>query len=62
MVHIYQKQNPNVERIMKRRASVTEINILRKFEGNMLIEQRIARQLVKLHSLWFYRGTRYRSL
>jgi hypothetical protein len=53
MTHIYLKSNASVEKIMRRRASVAEINILRKFEGSSLIEDRIARQLCKLHSLWF---------
>jgi hypothetical protein len=53
MTHIYLKPIASVEKLMKRRASITEINILRKFEGSSLIEDRIARQLGKLHKLWF---------
>ena len=53
MTHIYAVKNVDVERKQRRKASVAEINLLRKFEGNSLIEGRIARQLGKLHSLWF---------
>lgn len=59
MKHIYERNNPEAENIMRRRASVAEINILRKFEdssrieGSSLIEDRIIRQLGKLHKLWF---------
>ena len=53
MVHIYEVKRPEAERVMRRRISVAEINILRKFEGRDLIEDRIARQMTKLHSLWF---------
>lgn len=55
MTHIYCKKNTDVERQVRRKASVAEINILRKFEGSSLIEGRIARQLSKLHALWFNR-------
>lgn len=53
MKHIYQVYSPIAERKQRRRISVAEINILRKFEGSSLIEGRIERQLNKLHSLWF---------
>ena len=53
MKHIYAVQRPEAKRIMRRKYSVAEINILRKFEGRDLIEDRIARQMTKLHSLWF---------
>jgi hypothetical protein len=53
MTHIYQKQNAQVAQEMRRRYSIAEINILRKFEGRSLIEDRIARQMNKLHRLWF---------
>jgi hypothetical protein len=33
--------------------SVAEINILRKFEDRQLIDEKIVRQMTKLHSLWF---------
>lgn len=53
MTHIYLKKNENAERRARRRASVAEINVLRKFEGSSMIEERIARQMTKLHRLWF---------
>lgn len=53
MTHIYAVQKPDVARKVRRRASVAEINLLRKFEGKELIENRIERQLGKLHALWF---------
>lgn len=57
MNHIYLIKRPDVERKMRRRASVAEINVLRQFEGKSLIEDRITRQLGKLHALWFQSGT-----
>lgn len=54
MIHIYEVKRPEAERVMRRRISIAEINILRKFEGRDLIEDRIARQMTKLHSLWFH--------
>jgi hypothetical protein len=33
--------------------SIAEINILRKFEDRQLIDDKIGRQMTKLHSLWF---------
>jgi hypothetical protein len=53
MKHIYAVQRPEAEITYRRRVSVAEINILRKFEGRTQIEDRIARQMTKLHSLWF---------
>jgi hypothetical protein len=53
MTHIYDKPNTNVAHKAKRRASVAEINLLRKFEDKQMIEDRINRQLGKLHRLWF---------
>ena len=53
MTHIYQVKRPAVERTMRRRISVAEINLLRKYEGRELIEDRIERQMAKLHQLWF---------
>lgn len=53
MTHIYAKTNTDVAHTVRRRASVAEINLLRKFEGRELIEERISRQLGKLHHLWF---------
>jgi hypothetical protein len=32
---------------------ITEINILRQFEDNQLIDDKIIREMRKLHSLWF---------
>ena len=32
---------------------IAEINILRKFEDNHLIQEKIVREMGKLHSLWF---------
>jgi hypothetical protein len=53
MTHIYQKPVESAAHKARRRASVAEINILRKFEGRKMIEERIERQLAKLHRLWF---------
>lgn len=53
MTHIYQIKSNYAERMMRRRASVAEIKLLRKFEGKQVIEERIERQLGKLHGLWF---------
>lgn len=53
MTHIYAKKNESVAHKARRRASVAEIQILRKFEGKNMIEERIERQLGKLHQLWF---------
>jgi hypothetical protein len=56
MTHIYAVMNNDVARKARRRASVAEINLLRKFEGKELIEERISRQLGKLHQLWFHKA------
>lgn len=53
MTHIYAVANPKVAQKRRREISVAEINLLRKFEGKELIEERIERQMSKLHSLWF---------
>jgi hypothetical protein len=53
MTHIYAVKSQRAEQKMKRRISVAEINLLRKFEGKEMIENRIARQMNKLHALWF---------
>ena len=53
MKHIYVTHNNDTSRTMRRRASVAEIKILRRFEGKSLIEDRIDRQMSKLHALWF---------
>jgi len=37
----------------RRKFAVAEINILRNFEERDLIQEKISRQLFKLHSLWF---------
>jgi len=47
------RTSAEAERATRRRISVAEIKILRKFEGKSLIEDRIYRQLHKLHKLWF---------
>jgi hypothetical protein len=49
----YQVLRPEVERAMRRRISIAEINMLRKYEGKSLIEEKIARQMSKLHDIWF---------
>jgi hypothetical protein len=38
--------------------SIAEINILRKYEDRQLIDEKIVRQMTKLHSLWF-KGLQY---
>lgn len=53
MTHVYLKPSIEVANKMRRQYSIAEINILRKFEGSSLIEDRIARQMNKLHKLWF---------
>lgn len=53
MVHIYAVRSVDAERRARRKASVAEINLLRKFEGSQLIENRIEKQMNKLHKLWF---------
>ena len=53
MTHIYANQNAAVAKKRRREISIAEINLLRKFEGKELIEDRINRQMTKLHSLWF---------
>ena len=53
MVHIYEVKRPEAERKARRRISIAEINVLRKFEGKEMIEEHIARQMTKLHQLWF---------
>jgi hypothetical protein len=57
MTHIYAVKNNDVERTMRRKISVAEVNLLRKFEGKSLIEEKIARQMSKLHALWFPSST-----
>jgi hypothetical protein len=56
MTHIYAVHSPGAYHKARRKASVAEINILRKFEGKEMIEERISRQLGKLHQLWFHKG------
>lgn len=53
MVHIYANQNAVVAKRQRRRIITAEINILRKFEGKQMIEERIGREMEKLHKLWF---------
>ena len=56
MMHIYANQNATVAHKRRREISVAEINLLRKFEGKEMIEDRVERQMSKLHSLWFKKG------
>ncbi|HBH83770.1 MAG: hypothetical protein A2X05_08250 [Bacteroidetes bacterium GWE2_41_25] len=37
----------------RRKIVIDEIRILRNFEGSHLIQDKILRELTKLHSLWF---------
>lgn len=53
MVHIYAVQNPKAMKDRRREIITAEINILRKFEGKSLIEDRIDRSMEKLHGVWF---------
>jgi len=53
MTHIYAKTSADASAKARRRHSVAEINLLRKFEGKQMIEERIERQLSKLHKIWF---------
>lgn len=53
MTHIYAVKSKDAERTMRRRSLVALINLLRKFEGKQIIEEKIARQLSRLHALWF---------
>jgi uncharacterized protein YlaN (UPF0358 family) len=53
MVHIYAVSNSTVAHKRRREISVAEINLLRKFEGKEMIEDRVERQMSKLHALWF---------
>ena len=53
MMHIYANQNATVAHKRRREISVAEINLLRKFEGKEMIEDRVERQMSKLHALWF---------
>jgi hypothetical protein len=56
MTHIYVIKSNYAERMMRRRASIAEINLLRKFEGKQMIEEKIERQMSKLHAQWFPLG------
>jgi hypothetical protein len=53
MTHIYAKTSADASAKARRRSSVAEIQLLRKFEGRQMIEERIERQLKKLHKVWF---------
>jgi hypothetical protein len=53
MMHIYATSNSTVAHKRRREISVAEINLLRKFEGKEMIEDRVERQMSKLHGLWF---------
>ena len=37
----------------RRMIVIAEINILRKYEDRQLIDDKIVRQMTKLHTLWF---------
>ena len=37
----------------RRLISIAEINLLRKSEDKQLIDDKIGRQMTKLHSIWF---------
>jgi hypothetical protein len=58
MNHIYAVQNADVMLKRRRQIITAEINLLRKFEGKQLIEERIGREIGKLHSLWFKRAVK----
>jgi hypothetical protein len=53
MNNVHVSNNASAEHNARRRSRVSEINTLRKFEGKSLIEDKIARNISKLHSLWF---------
>ena len=53
MVHIYANLNTKAMHARRREIVKAEIELLRKFEGRTLIEDRIAREMSKLHTLWF---------
>jgi len=53
MMHIYAVRNSAVAHKRSREMSIAQVNLLRKFEGKMMIEERIDEQMGKLHSLWF---------
>jgi len=52
-MHIYAVRNSAVAHKRSREMSIAQVNLLRKFEGKMMIEERIDEQMGKLHSLWF---------
>jgi len=53
MTHIYAVKSVSAERSAQRRHLIAEIKILRRFEGRKIIEERIAKNINKLHALWF---------
>ena len=53
MTHLYANQSAEVAHRQRRRIITAEINLLRKFEGKQLIEERVDRLISKAHSLWF---------
>jgi hypothetical protein len=54
MTNLYgTQQNADVAIQQKRRIVIAEVQLLRKFEGKQLIEERIDREMSKLHKLWF---------
>lgn len=59
MTHIYLNKCTVAERKVARSTAVAEINLLRKFEGFTLIEERIDKRVDDLHSLWFRKDKTY---
>ena len=62
MTHLFPVQNQAVANKRRREISIAEINLLRKFEGKQMIEDRIERQMTKLHSLWFSASRREKKI
>lgn len=56
MTRIYPVKCIATEKRQTRKALTAEINLLRKFEGGSMIEERIDSNISKLHSLWFPKG------
>jgi hypothetical protein len=53
MTHIFMVKSVSAERDAQRRHIISEINLLRKFEGRMIIDERIALGIARLHNMWF---------
>ncbi len=45
--------------LCRRKIVIAEINILRKFEESPLIQEKIFREMAKLHLLWFTVSLKY---